>query len=178
MNKENVSFWPFLWRITAVHTVTYFIAGLLAAYLFHYKESFETGDLSGLMKPFDSPMVMIGPMLQPLRGVLFSLVLWPFRSVFLERERGWFYLWILFLGLAILGTCGPAPGSFEGMIYTKLPVIDQIVGLRETVFQTLLFSLLVYYWWKFPRKIWNILAVILLVLILLMMLAGLLASGI
>jgi len=176
MTKDKYSFGTFAWRITATHTITYFIAGILAFYLFNYEESFQTGDLAVLMKPTDSPWVMAGPALQIFRGILFSLVLWPFKSVFLESKIGWLKLWFLFLGLAILGTTGPAPGSFEGIIYTNFPVMDQIIGLRETVFQTLVFSLLVYYWYKYPIRIWNILSIIIVTLILLMIIAGLLST--
>ena len=176
MTKDKYNFGTFAWRIIATHTITYFIAGISAFYLFNYEESFQTGDLSVLMKPTDSPWVMAGSALQIFRGILFALVLWPFKSVFLDDKRGWLKLWSLFIGLAILGTTGPAPGSFEGIIYTNFPVMDQIIGLRETVFQTLVFSLLVYYWYKYPKKIWNILSIIIVTLILLMIIAGLLAT--
>jgi len=86
------------------------------------------------------------------------------------------YLFGLFLGLAILGTSGPAPGSFEGIIYTNFPVLDQIIGLRETVFQTLLFSLIVYFWYKYPKRIWTILSIFIIVLLLTMITAGLLVT--
>jgi hypothetical protein len=166
----------FTWRITAAHTITYFIAGFLAYKLFNYAELFETGDMAVLMKPTDSPWVMAGPALGVFRGIMFGLILWPFKSVFLEGKYGWLKLWSLFIGLAILGTAGPTPGSFEGMIYTNFPVIEQIIGLREVVFQTLLFSLVVFYWYKYPRRIWTILSIIIVTLLLLMITAGLLVT--
>jgi len=176
MNTNNYKFGTFAWRIIASHTITYFIAGILAYKLFNYAEVFATGDMAVLMKPVDSPWVMAGTVLNIFRGILFALVLWPFKSIFLENTRGWLLLWSLFLGLAILGTTGPAPGSFEGIIYTNFPVLDQIIGLRETVFQTLLFSLMVFYWYKYPKMIWNILSIIIVTLLLLMIGAGLLVT--
>ena len=176
MDKTKYNFGTFAWRITATHIITYFIAGISAFYLFNYEETFQTGDLAILMKPTDSPWVMAGSMLQIFRGLLFALVLWPFKSVFLEGKNGWLKLWLLFLGLAILGTTGPAPGSFEGIIYTNFPVLDQIIGLRETVFQTLIFSLLFYYWYKYPKRIWNIISIVFVTIIILMMTAGLLIT--
>jgi hypothetical protein len=176
MSENQYQIVNFTWRITAIHMITYFIAGILAFNLFNYEEAFQSGDLAILMKPVDSPWVMAGSALQLFRGLLFSLVLWPFKSVFLESKRGWLKLWLLFLGLAILGTTGPAPGSFEGIIYTNFPVLDQIIGLREVVFQTLLFSFLVCYWYKYPKKIWNILSIILVALLLLMIIAGLITT--
>jgi len=176
MDKTKYNFGTFMWRITAAHMITYFIAGFLAFILFNYAEVFETGDMAVLMKPTDSPWVMAGPLLQIFRCILFSLVLWPFKTVFLEDKRGWLKLWLLFIGLAILGTAGPTPGSFEGIIYTNFPVLDQIIGLREVVVQTLAFSLIVYYWYKYPKKIWNILSIVIVILLVLMIIAGLLTT--
>jgi hypothetical protein len=176
MEKTRYNFVTFTWRITAAHIITYFIAGILAFNLFNYAEVFAEGDMAVLMKPVDSPWVMAGTALNIFRGILFGIVLWPFRSVLLETKYGWLYLFGLFFGLAILGTSGPAPGSFEGIIYTNFPVIDQILGLRETVFQTLLFSLIVYFWYKYPKKIWTILSIVIIVLLLMMIIAGLLVT--
>ena len=176
MEKTQYNFLTFTWRVTAAHVITYFIAGILAFNLFNYAEVFVTGDMAVLMKPVDSPWVMAGTALNIFRGILFGIILWPFRTVILETKYGWLYLFGLFLGLAILGTSGPAPGSFEGMIYTNFPVLDQIIGLRETVFQTLLFSLTVYFWYKYPKRIWTILSILIIVLLMMMITAGLLVT--
>jgi len=176
MKSSNYHFGTFLWRITSVHVITYFIAGILAFTLFNYAEAFQGEILNVLMKPVDSPWVMAGAALNVFRGILFSLVLWPFKSVFLENSKGWFLLWSLFLGFAILGTTGPAPGSFEGIIYTNFPVMDQIIGLRETVFQTLFFSLIVFYWYKYPKMIWTILSAIIVTLLLGVIILGLIVT--
>lgn len=172
MNTHNYKFGTFAWRIMAAHFITYFIAGILAFYLFNYADTFKQGDMAVLMKPTDSPWVMAGPLLQVFRGILFAVVLWPFRAIFLEGGYGWLKLWGLFLGLAILGTCGPAPGSFEGIIYTNFPVLDQIFGLREVVAQTLAFSLMLYYWYMYPKKIWDIITAIIVTVVSLMIIAG------
>lgn len=176
MEKTKYHFGTFTWRITATHMITYFIAGFLAFKLFNYEEVFGTGDMAVLMKPIDSPWVMAGSALQIFRGILFGLVLWPFKGVFLESKFGWLKLWGLFIGLAILGTAGPTPGSFEGMIYTNFPVLGQITGLHEVVVQTLAFSLLVFFWYKYPKYIWNILSIVIVTLLLLMIIAGLLTT--
>jgi len=176
METVKYNFGTFAWRITAAHMITYFIAGIIAYNLFNYEEAFQSGDLAVLMKPMDSPWVMAGSLLQVFRGLLFSLVLWSFKSVFLEGKWGWLKLWGLFVGLAILGTTGPSPGSFEGIIYTNFHPVDQILGLHETLFQTLIFSLMVFFWYQYPRKIWNILSVILVTLLSLMIIAGLITT--
>lgn len=171
-------FGRFLWRVTASHTLTYFIFGLLAACLFDYRSWFETESLSGFMVSMDAPQVAAGPALQLIRGLLFALVLWPIHRAFLLRERGWLYLWLLFVGLAILGTAGPSPGSIEGLIYTQLPFFYNIFGLPEVLLQTLAFSLLLTLWYRYPQRWWNRIMVPAILLIVLMSLMGyLVASG-
>jgi hypothetical protein len=75
--------------------------------------------------------------------------------IFLGAPRGWLLLWGLFLGLAILSPVGPAPGSVEGFIYTKVPPRSQLIGWFEALPQTLAFSLLVVAWHARPRRAWN-----------------------
>jgi hypothetical protein len=106
------------------------------------------------------------------RGLVFAIVLYPFRRVFLDEDRGWLKLWGLVFGLGILSTYGPSPGSIEGIIYTKIPPLDQIWGLRETVAQSLVFSTLLVAWYRKPHRAWGIVLYGLAVLFVLMSLAG------
>lgn len=172
MNSITIKWKVFAWRIVAVHTLTYFFIGLLAMNIFNYEAVFATGNLASFMKPIDSPWVALGPGLQILRGLIFAIVLWPFKSVFLNGESGWFKLWLLFIGLSILSTFGPALGSIDGMIYTTVPISQQLLFLPELLIQSLLLSLLVTGWHNKPKKLYNIIAVILLIAILLMSIAG------
>ena len=150
----------FLWRITSSHMITYFIMGIIAAYALNYEQLFETPPLSHLMKPVDSPWVAVGPVLQIIRGLIFGIVLWFFKDSFLFKPYGWLRLWGLLVGLSVLSTTGPAPGSIEGMIYTKIPVASQLKGYIEVLPQTLLFSLLLFYWYQKPKRLWNVLSAI------------------
>ena len=95
----------------------------------------------------------------------------------LEASYGWLKLWALLVGLCILSTSAAAPGSIEGFIYTSIPIQKQLYGYFEVLPQTLLFSLIVYYWYKNPRKSWNIIAAILVGLIVLMSVLGMVAAG-
>ena len=158
----------FLWRITAAHMVTYFLAGVFAFYFLDYKSLFETPPYSVLMKPTSSLAVTAGPALQLIRGIIFTLALWPFRSVFLNTKKGWLKLWGLLIGLSILSTTAAAPGSVEGFIYTTIPIKNQVIGYLEVFPQTLLFSLIVFYWYQKPRQAWQIISIILVILILLL----------
>ncbi len=167
----------FIWRVTAIHVITYFIIGILSMYIFNYRNLFESGNLGLIMKPLDSPWVPLGPGLQIFRGLIFAIVLWPFKSIFLSKEKGWLKLWLLFIGLSILSTFGPAIGSIDGMIYTTIPIKQQLTFLPELVIQSFLLSFCIYYWYQKPKKIFDIVPIILVALIVLMSVAGFLAAS-
>lgn len=174
--KSNKKFSTFFWRISSSHMITYFIMGIIAASLFDYKEAFENPPLSCLMKPIDSSWVAVGPVLQIFRGLVFSLALWFFKEIILNTKYGWLKLWGLLVGLSILSTAGPTPGSIEGMIYTKIPIVSQLDGYIEILPQTLFLSLLVYFWYKKPKKIWNIISIILVSIIVILCTLAFVAS--
>jgi hypothetical protein len=176
MEKQDSTFGQFFWRVSSSHMISYFLMGIIAATVLDYKGSFDTPPLSYLMKPVDSPWVAVGPILQILRGLVFSLALWYFRKGFLHATYGWLKLWGLILGLSVLSTTGPASGSIEGIIYTKIPIASQLSGYFEILPQTLLFSLSVFYWYEKPKKLWTILSIILVSIIVLLCLLGWLAS--
>lgn len=165
----DVSFKRFSFRVTTCHVVTYFVAGILSFTLFDYRTLFEA---SPILRPLGSDWVAAGPSLQVIRGIIFALVLYPFRQVFLSEPGGWLRLWGLFLGLAIFSTAAPAPGSVEGLIYTKLPLANHFRGLPEVVLQTLALSVLVVLWHRRPHRAWNVVMGVLTTVVILMSLAG------
>jgi hypothetical protein len=140
------SFAGFAVRAMVVHTVTYFLFGAVLSQVFHYERVFQLETVRDFMRPFDSPFVMAGPMLQPLRGLLFAAGIWPLRRFLLEHRRGWAVLWGLFLVFGILGPPAAAPCSMEGVIYSKLPLWYHLMGLPELTLQTLAFSVLLLGW--------------------------------
>ena len=176
MVEGDRGFIRFFWRVSASHIASYFVFGLLAYWLFDYRNWFQSEALVQFMISTDTPQVAAGPALQVFRGLLFALVLWPIRSAFLGTERGWLHLWLLFVGLAILGTAGPSPGSLEGLIYTRLPFLYHVYGLPEVVLQTLVFSLMLTYWYKRPSPWWNRIMVPFVILIMVMGFLGVLAA--
>lgn len=173
MNTTQTSFETFAWRITASHMITYFLAGIFAANLMNYQEVFNGSDT---LRPYDSPWIAAGPVLQCIRGLIFAAALWYVRDGFINKRFGWLKLWGLVAGLCIFSTCAAAIGSIEGFIYTTTPVIDQVRGYFELLPQTLGFSLMIYFWYQRPGKIWNIITGIMVGLIVLMSTMGFLAG--
>lgn len=168
----KTNFLQFTWRVTALHTVTYFVAGLFFSQLFNYSSLFDTEILSVYMKPVSSAWVAAGPALNILRGILFGVILWGLKDAFLNVKYGWLKLWSVFLGFAVVGTAAAAQGSLEGIIYSELPLMTHLKGLPEVLTQTLLFSVLLQQWYRKPAKAWNIVMGVLMGLIVLMSLAG------
>jgi hypothetical protein len=179
MEKDKLSFFTFFWRVTSSHMISYFIMGIIASFLLDYQRTFETPPLSYFMRSTDSPWVAAGPMLQVFRGLIFTIVLWIFKDSFILKKYGWLKLWGLLVGLSVISTTGPAPGSIEGMIYTTIPLVDQLRGYLEVVPQTLLFSVSLYYWYRKPNKVWNTVSIALVTIILFFCTMGfLVASGV
>ena len=141
-------------KTVIVHTITYFVAGILAYTLGGYEKTFSQPPLSYFMRPTSDPLVMAGPLFQPIRGVIFASAFYPLRDVLFGQRRGWLILWWLLLALGVLSTFGPAPGSVEGLIYTIISPVSQILGLWEVLLQSLLFSFILFYWVNHPEKRW------------------------
>ncbi len=104
------------------------------------------------MRPVSSPWVALGPGLQIFRGVLIALALLPVRG-FLYGKNGFLKLAWLVLGLSFISTIGPTPGSFDGYIYTILPVQYHLGGIPEAVLYTALFAGILAFWHKSGKKI-------------------------
>jgi hypothetical protein len=133
-------------RAMVVHTATYFFFGILMSHLLGYARVFQLEPIRDFMRPLDSPLVAAGPLLQPLRGLVLALGAWPLRGFLLEQRRGWLVLWGIFLAFGILGPPGAAPGSMEGVLYSKLPLWYHLMGLPEIGLQTLAFSVVLLRW--------------------------------
>src|SRR5688572_27286365 len=148
-------FATFAVRVIVAHTVTYTIAGLVASTLLDYRTRWASEFMSQY-RPFDSAWIAAGPALQVLRGIVFAAVLFPFRHVFLETRRGWVPLAALLIGLGIVSTYAAAPGSIEGLIYTRLPLAHHAFGLPEVLAQATAFSGLLVAWHRHPHRAWVI----------------------
>src|SRR6266545_7023423 len=109
--ERRLSLSPLTLKTVAVHTITYFVAGVLAYTLGGYERAFSEPPLSYFMRPTSDPLVTAGPLFQPVRGVIFASALYPLRNVLFAERRGWLILWWLLLALGVLSTFGPSPGS-------------------------------------------------------------------
>lgn len=141
-------------KTTFIHTVTYFLIGVLAFTFLDYAGKYADPTIATLMRQTNDPLVAGGPLFQVVRGLLFGIAFYPLREIVFARKKGWLILWLVLVIVGILSPFGPSPSSIEGMIYTILPIWFHLVGLPEVVIQALLLAWLTYYWVNHPEKKW------------------------
>jgi hypothetical protein len=176
MTRADSGFGTFVWRITAAHTIAYFIAGVFALAVLRYGDIFGSDSPLAFMRATDSPWVAAGAGLQVVRGLLLALVLCPFRSILFETPHGWVKFWTLSFGLSYLLTISAAPGSFEGYIYTDLPLRYHLIGVPEVVLYLTIFTALVYGWRGRLARTINVVSMVAVPLIILLSFMGILAA--
>jgi hypothetical protein len=152
MQELQPRFLPLAAKTAICHTITYMFMGMLAMHFLNYKELLSAPN-SG-MRHLDDPIIMLGPPLQIVRGVLFASVFYAFRDTLFVRKHGWLLMAWLLIGIGILGTFAAPAGSLEGFIYTTTPILSQMRGYLEVVPQALLLSALLCYWVRHPAKRW------------------------
>ena len=158
MPPESVdpTFITFWLRTTACHMLTYFVVGVFAFFLMDYRSFFLTPGLKELMRPIESAWIAAGPAFQFIRGFVLAAVLYPIRGVFLDSPSGWWKLALLLIGLCVLSTSGPSPGSIEGLFYTRLSLAQHLRGLPEVFVQNVAFAWLLVTWNRQPNPSWDI----------------------
>ncbi|WP_338368852.1 hypothetical protein [Treponema bryantii] len=140
--KSNKTF-KYVMYVTLVHCLTYFICGVFFSNVLRYSWWWQQPVVCDYFRDFGGTANALGPFVQIIRGLLFAFVLLPFREFFKGRKYGWLFMWLLFLGIGIIGPMSSAPSSIEGMVYSKLPLAFHFVGWPEIMIQTLLFCILV-----------------------------------
>jgi hypothetical protein len=154
MKSTKASLTGLILKSAVLHTVTYFLAGLVAANVFNYEGLFAIPSMAGFMRPYEDVWVMLGPLFQPLRGILFALALYPLWGSLFNRKYGWLVIWWLLVAIGILSTYGPTPGSIEGLLYTQVPLAAHLRGLPEVLVQSFVYSLVLFFWINHPEKRW------------------------
>ena len=110
MNECQPTFPILALKTIVVHTVTYVACGVLAFLILDYESKFAEPNVRILMRQTDEPIVMAGPLFQPIRGLLFAIAFYPLRTVLFGRKNGWLAMWLVLVMVGILSTFGPSPG--------------------------------------------------------------------
>jgi hypothetical protein len=177
LNEHKFSFSVISLKTTIVHTVSYFIIGLLALIFLDYSAKFADPIVANMFRQTDHPLVAAGPLFQILRGFLFGIVFYVLRELIFAHKNGWLILWLVLIIVGILSPFGAAPSSIEGMVYTVLPAWFHMVGYPEILLQSGLLAFLTQYWVNHPEKKWlNWVFGIAFILTILMATLGILAA--
>ena len=159
------------------HTITYFLIGALAFLTLDYaKTVYSDPSVAASSRPTSDPLVMAGPLFQPIRGLLFGVVFYLLRENFFRRSRGWLILWVTLIVIGILGQFTGGLGSIEGLVYSRVPVLFQLLLLPEVFVQTFLLSVLLFYWIRHPKKWLNWVLGVAFLLVLIFPALGLIAA--
>ena len=137
-----------------VHTVTYFVVGLLSFLLLDYSTRYADPIVSASLRQTNHPMVTAGPLFQVLRGFLFGILFYALRDIFFSKPRGWQVMWLALVVVGIFSPFSAAPGSIEGVVYSTLPMWFHIMSLPELLIQSFLLAFLTHYWVTHPEKKW------------------------
>jgi hypothetical protein len=177
MNTGKVGIVALVVKTIIVHNVTYTIMGLLASTLLGYGEVYARPWMACWIRQLDDPLLIAGSLFQPIRGLIFALAFYPLRDTLFGKKNGWLITWWLLVALGILSAFGPTAGSVEGLIYTVIPVPQQLSGWLEVIPQALLLSVILFYWVNHPEKRWlTWLMVAVFVVLLIFPVLGLLVS--
>ena len=82
-------------KTTLIHTVTYFVIGVLSFLFLDYGARYADPSVAVALRQTDHPLVTAGPLFQILRGFLFGIVFYALRDVFFSKPRGWLTLWLM-----------------------------------------------------------------------------------
>ena len=151
---RQTSFTTIMLKTAAVHTVTYFVVGILSFLFLDYTAKYADPAVANFLRQTDHPLVAAGPFFQILRGTLFGIAFYALRESIFPQKRGWLTLWLALVIIGIFSPFGAAPSSIEGMIYTKLPVWFHILNFPEIFIQSGLLAFLSHYWINHPEKRW------------------------
>ena len=134
------NFLVFYIKVAVIHTLTYIVFGILFSNLFDYSSIYSDPIITNFMRSFESPLIFIGPFLQPIRAIFIAIALFPIRNI-ITTKFGWFIVWLLFACIGIIAAPSSAPSSIEGIVYTQLPIKFHIINLPELLIQTFSFSI-------------------------------------
>ena len=164
----------YFWQVTYAHTISYFIAGMIAMTFFDYQEWWSSEYISAFYRDIESPIVALGGgFLQIFRGIIIALILLPLRKIFFEEKFGLLKLALIVFGFSIVSTYAAAITSFDGLIYLKVPIIYHIKGIPEGLIWLSLFIGILYISIKYShKKIVTVMSIILVILIALMSIIG------
>ena len=131
MKNNQLTFWEIALKTMVIHTVTYFIMGLLAFFIFAYSTQYAETSLRLLMRQTTDPLVMAGPLFQPIQGVLFGITFYLLREVLFGKKKGLIGFWVLFSSWCYSSPCW---ACWWGKHNHREASSQHLFGCRSTIF--------------------------------------------
>jgi hypothetical protein len=94
-----------------LHTVTYFLVGLLTIVFLDYLAKCADPAITILMRQTNDSLVAADPLFQVVRRALFGIVVSLLHVLVLERKRGWLTMWAVLVIVCIVSPFGVVPAS-------------------------------------------------------------------
>lgn len=143
--KTLRSFAGFALRLTAVHILTYVVIGGLSYWLIAKRYWTGPEKIPGLRDPNGEFIQRWMLPAQILRGLIYSVALYPLRQAFLDLGRwGGFVIASIML---LVGSVAGIDGLIESCVYSAEPHPElYLAHLPEVVLQSVLFGYLVVWW--------------------------------
>lgn len=145
-DEENVEKKKFFWHFILLHVITYLLMGILFMTLQDYSEAFATQERFAMMRPLDSLIVGMGPVLQIFRGALLALFVYPLFAKIMNHKNEWLLLFAVMFGFTALSSYHFIPE----LVHTagEQSLADIAIGTVEVAVQMFVFSFLLYKWEK------------------------------
>jgi len=152
MTEKKINLLKYFWQVTYAHTIAWFVAGVFAVFFLNYEDIYLSDIPSSFMRPVSEPIVALGSFLQIFRGLIIGLIMLPLRKVFFVEKHGFLKLAGILFGFSLISTFGPTWGSFDGYIFTKLPVMYHIIAYPEAIIYFTLFIGILFVSMKYEHK--------------------------
>ncbi len=144
------SFLKFSLVVVVCHVITYYTAGIIARYMLGSSEFYPPSPhaISYLRDPQNATLLLWAFLANILRGLLFAIVLFPFRQSI--REMG---VWVGGLAITalvfVMGSVAASGGMIEHFVYFKsadYPLKFALITFVEVLIQTLLMGPMIARW--------------------------------
>jgi hypothetical protein len=140
MLKPSKRFVYFTIRFILVHVLIYIFIGVIFKSFQNYADLFINIEECFNFKSSGSTIFRMASFWQIFRGAFFAFILYPFYNTIIKSDYAWLKLFLLIWGFSLIGSAAPIPGSIEGLIYTKINLIEHSAAFIKFTIEIFVFS--------------------------------------
>ncbi len=140
MLKPSKRFVYFTIRFILVHVLIYIFIGVIFENFQNYAGLFANIEKCFDFRTSKSTIFRMASFWQIFRGAFFAFILYPFYNIIIKSNYAWLKLFFLIWGFSLIGSIAPIPGSIEGLIYTKITIIEHLAVFIKFTIEIFVFS--------------------------------------